>query len=163
MLCGLCKQKPATVHFKQVVNGVSQEMSICADCAKDNGISATAPLGLAEMLVGMSAKAVPAETADEGRKACAACHMRLSDYRKTHRLGCPECYASFHDELAPMIDAMHRGTRHLGKVPAGALAATKIAALQGNLRTAVEEQRFEDAARLRDEIRALREASGQKP
>jgi len=159
MLCGICKQKPATVHFKQVVNGVSQEVNMCADCARDSGISVTAPLGLTDMLLGIGAKADP-KVADEERKACTVCHMRLSDFRKTHRLGCPECYGAFGEELSPMIEAMHRDTRHEGKVPASARAAARIAALRNALQEAVAEQRFEDAARLRDEIRGLRETSG---
>ncbi len=159
MLCGICKKNPATVHFKQVVNGVSQEMSICAECAKNSGISVTAPLGLTDMLLGMGANADP-KAAEDDKKACSACHMRLGDFRKTHRLGCPECYEAFGEELAPMIEAMHRGTRHVGKVPASARASARVAALQNALDKAVEEQRFEDAARLRDEIRGLKDTSG---
>jgi protein arginine kinase activator len=159
MLCGVCNKKAATVHFKQVVNGVSQEMNICADCAKNSGISVTAPLGLTDMLLGMGAN-TDSTASEEANKACAACHMRLGDLRKTHRLGCPECYGAFADELAPMIEAMHRDTRHSGKVPESARAVARIAAMQAELQKAVDEQRFEDAARLRDEIRGLRGKNG---
>jgi protein arginine kinase activator len=89
--------------------------------------------------------------------------MKQSDFKKNGRLGCPACYSAFEEELAPMLKAMHRQVRHVGKVPphspppeAGATdnAAERVR-LQRLLDAAVAREAFEEAARLRDQIRAL--------
>jgi len=154
MQCEICKEKKATVHFKQVNDGVVQEMYICETCAAKKGFDVGAPVGLSEFLFGVGAPG-PAEKPPAEDKACPACHMRRSDFRKTSRLGCPSCYETFADDLAPMLEDMHRGLTHVGKVPTGASAASRVAALRQALESAVVAQNFEEAARLRDLIREL--------
>jgi len=81
--------------------------------------------------------------------------MRRSDFKKTSRLGCPACYEAFAEELTPLLAAVHKGTHHIGKVPAGAAhdSPAEIVALQKQLNEAVAGERYEEAARLRDVIR----------
>ena len=59
-----------------------------------------------------------------------------------------------------MLANMHRGCRHEGKVPKEAIARiamkTRLNELENELATAVEEEGYEEAARLRDEISNLR-------
>ena len=155
MLCENCNENEATVHFKQVMNGVSEEMHLCAECAKSRGINVVPPLGLTDFLLGVGAAPAPAPGPHDNR-SCPGCHMRLGDFRKTSRLGCPTCYEAFGDELKPLLESMHRDTRHVGKVPASARAEAKIAGLRKSLGDAVAEQRFEDAAHIRDQIKELR-------
>jgi protein arginine kinase activator len=154
MQCELCKEKKATVHFKQVNDGAVQEMYICEACAARKGFDVGSPVGLSDFLFGIGSPG-PGEKPPADDRACPACHMRRSDFRKTSRLGCPSCYETFADELAPMLEDMHRGLAHVGKVPAGATPASRGAALRQALEGAVAAQNFEEAARLRDLIREL--------
>ena len=92
-------------------------------------------------------------------RKCPSCHMRSSDFRKTSRLGCATCYRTFAGELAPILEDMHRGDRHTGKVPRNA-AVIREEELRLQLEEAVAAQRFEEAARIRDAIRELEAGSG---
>jgi protein arginine kinase activator len=55
---------------------------------------------------------------------------------------------------------MHKGMTHLGKVPSHALERKnfhdRMAALEDKLKSAIKSERYEDAARLRDEIADLK-------
>ena len=155
MKCEICKEKTATVHFKQVCDGVAQEMYLCQACAAKKGFDVEAPVGgLTEFLFGLGAPKHGGKPPSDD-KACPACHMRRSDFQKTSRLGGPACYDTFAADLAPILEEMHRGGVHLGKVPAGATRDSRLSALKGALDRAVAAQNFEEAAQLRDRIREL--------
>lgn len=156
MLCQVCKTKNAAVHFKQVSDGVAQELYLCETCAAQKGFTVESPLGLTDFLFGMGTPKNQSKPPGEDR-ACPACHMRRSDFRKTSRLGCPQCYETFASDLAPILDDMHQGSVHAGKVPAGATRFSRTAALRKALDKAVAVQDFEEAARLRDQIRGASE------
>ena len=154
MQCEICKEKQATVHFKQVCDGSARDLYICGACAAKKGFDVSAPMGLTDFLFGLGAPK-DTEKAPAVDKACPACHMRRSDFRKTSRLGCPSCYDTFAEELDPMLDDMHHGRVHVGKVPVGATPLSRVAALRKSLAAVVAAQNFEEAARLRDLIRQL--------
>jgi protein arginine kinase activator len=92
----------------------------------------------------------------KGDRVCPACQMRFSDYRKTSRLGCPRCYETFSEDLAPALAGMHRGRLvHCGKIPSGRNARLEVVkTLQSSLEDAVSHQNFEEAARIRDQLHA---------
>jgi protein arginine kinase activator len=156
MMCQLCGEQPAAVHLKQIVGGEVRELNVCEGCASKNGFDVHSPLDMADFLFGLGTPPAPAETAEE--TTCPACHFRDSDFRRLSRLGCPRCYEAFAEMLNPMIENMHRGTEHRGKVAARAASAAQLKVLEGQLEAAVTEQRFEDAARIRDRMQGLRAA-----
>lgn len=158
MLCEVCQENEAAVHLTQVVDGNVRKLHLCQGCASQSGLNIDSALSLTDVLFGLGA----AEEKEPGgpEKTCPACHMRRADFRKTARLGCPACYDTFADELASLLTGMHRGTTHTGKIPhntARALVEAKsLSALQDQLDTAIREEKYEEAARLRDLIRKLR-------
>ena len=151
MKCEICKAGEATVHFKQVCNGSVKELYACEKCAAQNGFDAQSPLSMTDLLFGTRDQA---DKAPAPEKTCPVCGMRRRDFRKTQRLGCAACYETFAEELAPLLRAMQKGCRHVGKVPAGEMVSAEVAALQQALEKAVAAQDFEEAAQLRDRIRA---------
>ena len=158
MLCECCQEHEATIHLTQVINGKSRELHFCEACAEQSGLNVEGVMSLPEILFGMGTPQPEGEGQD---KSCPHCHLRKIDFKKTARLGCPRCYESFAEELTPMLSAMHKGTQHVGKVPAqaraGMEASAKLADLQKQLADAVKAENYEEAARLRDR---LREAGG---
>ena len=157
MKCEICNANEAVVHVKQVVNGDMKEMHVCESCAAEHGFDVHSPMTMTDFLFGMGmdrAKETPAVD-----KACPACHLKLSEFHKRTRLGCPECYVAFADELSPVLASMHRGVRHVGKVPGGERVAQEALDLQTALDEAVRKQEFEEAARLRDRINELKSTS----
>jgi len=150
MLCELCNQSPATVAIKQAADGEVRELFVCPACArKANGEEPESML--VELLFG-AAFAMGAEAAES---RCPCCGLTHKEFRKRSRLGCDACYAHFARELAPLLRDMHRGERHAGKVPGRVHQAAEGARLEAALQAAVAAQRFEEAAQLRDALRAL--------
>ena len=65
-----------------------------------------------------------------------------------------------------MLGNMHKGTTHVGKVPRRAVERKslydRLTQLQGDLDQAVKAERYEDAARVRDEIHQVKQAFEEK-
>jgi protein arginine kinase activator len=92
---------------------------------------------------------------------CGVCGFTQADFKKVGRLGCGECYRTFAEPLRGLLKTMHKGGRHVGKVPQAVRqnqdSAEQLKALQKRLDKAVAAEDFEAAAALRDEIKQLKE------
>ena len=158
-MCETCGKKVATVHWTEMVNDAVKKMHLCEACAAAKGLDINNPAAFPDVLFGLGPQKEPATK--EQDIACPLCHMRISDFKKTSRLGCQACYDTFADELKPLLAAMHKGNQHVGKVPAHKKAKTEAkvgllpspAVLRRKLETAIAAEQYEEAACLRDQIR----------
>jgi protein arginine kinase activator len=95
---------------------------------------------------------------------CPRCGFTQADFKKAGRLGCSDCYATFSEGLEGLLKTMHKGTRHIGKVPRALQqsrdVAERLKALQKQLSKAIAGEDFEQAALLRDEIRLMNQELG---
>ena len=166
MVCMVCKEKDATVHLTQMVEGKIKKVDLCEGCAKAKGVDDPAGFSLVDLLLDLGsaqekAPEAPEATAEPG---CPTCGFTQTDFKKTGRLGCADCYEMFADPLRGLLKNMHKGSRHTGKTPGGARndgpSPEQIQALQERLAEAVAAENYEDAARLRDQIKALKDAGG---
>ena len=166
MLCEGCNESDATIHLTQVVDGVVKKVHLCETCAAQNGLDVSGPMALTDILKGMGGsfgeelEELEKELAPDGPEiSCPACHLRRSDFKKSGRLGCPECYETFETELIPLIKGMHRSEKHIGKVPAQEMGRiqqqVRVAELEEKLGFAVDSENYEEAAKLRDALRDL--------
>src|SRR5664280_2976241 len=161
MLCTICKEKPATVHLTQIVGDKMQKLDLCEDCAKTKGINDPTSFGLADLdlVLGLGASQQLEQAAGGVELKCPRCGFTQADFKKAGRLGCPECYKTFADGLETLLKSMHKGTRHVGKVPESLRhtrdLSDRLMALQKKLNKAVEDENFEQAALLRDEIKNM--------
>ncbi len=157
MLCESCNEREATVHLTQVADGSVKKVHLCEECAAKSGFDIHGPMSITDILLGMGGAAPGTEGED---RSCSRCHMRRADFKKTGRLGCPDCYQTFEAELLPMIKAMHRNDQHTGKVPSRedlrVRMTAEIASVQKALDEAVAGEKYEDAARLLDQIATCR-------
>ena len=164
MFCDVCKSKEAKVFLTQIVEGKMQKVNLCEGCSKEKGVNDPTGFALADLLLGLGA-AQEIEKNPLGIR-CSVCGFSQTDFKKTGRLGCSACYDAFAEGLSGMLKNMHRGLIHTGKVPARlALAlsrARELAALQQGLEKAILEEKFEDAAGLRDKIRLLESEEGKE-
>jgi len=159
MLCERCQQREATIHLTQVVDGEVKKVHLCQKCAEEAGFDLQGSVSVSDILLGMGVGKAQESTPEKVTR-CPRCGMGLSDFKQRERLGCPACYDAFADELMPLIKAMHRSERHVGKRPgeAGGLpmgVRRELEQLRGALESAVAEENYEEAARLRDRIRSL--------
>lgn len=160
--------------MQQFINGQKVEVHLCQQCAFkiDNP----------EMLVSLEnvfkgfldqlntqyfpqdvpQNKVKSPCAHAHTKACIRCGMTFNKFKTGARLGCEVCYKSFKHEVEVLLKNVQGSTRHEGKYPrrmgADILSRRQIIDLRSQLKKAVEAEDFEDAARLRDEIRSLESA-----
>lgn len=158
MICEICKEREATVHLTQVVDGTIKKLHLCEECAAKSGFDIQAPISITDILLGMGVQKEPAGSPVE--RTCPRCHMRRADFKKTGRFGCAHCYEAFAEELPPLLRAMHRSDQHIGKVPASegerVRASAELTHLQQLLDKAIAGENYEEAAKLRDRIQGLR-------
>jgi|TARA_Y100000588_G_scaffold110850_1_gene121513 protein arginine kinase activator len=135
-----------------------KKIDLCEDCANEKDVMNPESFGIADMLLGLGASQ-ELEAAGGGQMVCDTCGFTHADFKKSGRLGCPECYSIFEVPLESMVKQMHKGTEHQGKFPKAlrqARAATVAREnLQERLAKAIEEENYEMAAQLRDELKAM--------
>ncbi len=165
MLCEVCKQAQATVHLTEIVNEQMTELHLCETCANQKGAQVESHFGLADLLSGLADFSKTQEPEEISSKACPTCGMTYDDFRKVGRLGCAECYATFKRSLGSLLKRIHGSPIHLGKSPARLVkpvkAKTELAELKRKLDRAIENEAFEEAARLRDQIRRMEQQEQQ--
>lgn len=170
MLCEVCQEREATVHYTKVVNNQKTEYHLCEQCARDKGHELDFSLGfdpgfsIHNLLAGLlnmgSGPSQQAEAALFTDNRCPSCGLSYKDFRQSGRLGCADCYAAFERQLEPLVRRIQGTGNHGGKVPerqGGSLKLErKIEHMSRRLELVVEREEFEEAARLRDELRELR-------
>ena len=168
MPCSECNKNLATVHMTKVENGQISKVHLCEECAGHQGGSEmSGVIDLSDVLASipqMIALLVDAGemeefSSDAPLPRCEACGSSLDDLRETGRVGCPQCYESFAPRLAPLLERIHGRTEHMGKIPARAGAhivrSHRLRELRRDLGERIATEEFEEAARIRDEIKAL--------
>lgn len=160
MLCDICKKNVATVHLTQMVEGKTKKVDLCEACSKDKGVDDPTGFSLADLLLGLGAAQEMEQATAGGEIKCPHCGFTQADFKKAGRLGCAECYKVFSEGLETLLKTMHKGTRHVGKVPQlyrqSQDLADKLKSLQKKLEKAITDEDFESAATLRDEVKAVR-------
>ena len=157
MKCEKCGKNEATVYYEQTVNGVTHTMRLCPVCAQSAGLESFPAMGFWGEPFGGSS--LWREVGSAAERRCPSCGTTERTLRKSGRVGCADCYAAFRDVLTPYLQKVHGATRHIGAAPAPAPDAPApqqtdpLAALRTQLKAAVEREDYEQAARLRDEIR----------
>ena len=158
MKCERCG-RPATTHIHTVINGLVVEKHLCGYCESMIQLNNFGNLGVMNLLASVFSDESLNAKNDITEKRCRGCGSLYSDIASKGLLGCDKCYETFYKQLFPTLKRIHGNTRHFGKIPLNAsprLASVPDASvLKINLKKAVEEENYELAAKLRDQIRAL--------
>jgi protein arginine kinase activator len=154
MTCQRCPAE-ASVHLTEKVNGKVREVHLCGACARKAGLPlGPAPeLGLDAVLEKLVLKHVDALVGNQARLACPDCGLTYLEFRIDGRLGCPHDYETFTAGLVPLLRRSHGATRHVGKQPCRRPSMFSRLRLRARLREAIAREDFEEAARLRDQLR----------
>lgn len=168
MICEKCKKNQATIFYEETINGQSRSYSLCHDCAtamKQSGeLEIHQELGTPIPFGGMTSSlfgslfGIP-EITRASKKSCPFCHATLEHFKRNGKVGCPTCYDTFKEELLGTIRSLHASVKHVGRAPAKLKkhreGQARLEELKSMLSRAIAEENFEQAATLRDEIRAL--------
>lgn len=153
MKCQSCGKKEATVKYYENINGAKKELHICSDCANKLGF-AHFPDIFSPMFV-----SIPDYIDDEVLE-CEKCGYTLDDYTKTGLFGCPECYNTFNESLDELFLKIHGKNRHvkLDKTKSKDKIENKkykIEELKEQIQQLIKEEKYEEAAVIRDKIKKL--------
>src|SRR5213083_3008764 len=111
MKCQKCT-KAATLHITEVVSEDQfEELHLCEQCANKYLYEPQQKGG------GGKAGAEPVAESEEGlfnQHECPRCGMKFAEFRNTGRLGCPDDYQEFREELTPLLENIHGETKHCG-------------------------------------------------
>lgn len=170
MICQECNQRPATLHFTKIVNGEKATIQLCEKCAQEKGefftTDGSAGFSINDLLAGiLSLDNVMQKTNSNPTPTshviqCKECKMTFQQFIKVGRFGCANCYDAFKERLTPILKRLHSGNiTHGGKVPeriGGSIhLKKKVQQLRAELRILIEQEEFEKAATVRDQIRSL--------
>jgi protein arginine kinase activator len=158
MLCDQCGTNEAIIHLTQIENNEMKTLHLCEECAAAKGLEPGQSVGNLPLTEFLSQVGKGSEPTPVG--PCAFCGLRLEEFKKSGRLGCPQCYVSFEPHLGSLLRRLHGATQHVGKVylppdPSLAEQQERLAGLRRKLDRAVASEDFERAAQIRDMIRTL--------
>lgn len=168
MSCEKCGERPAQVRYTEYREGESKKLMICFECAKALGFEvdpasgeapAEAPDAAVAAVVLVSTSLQPAVKAVPEHERCPKCGLTSAEFQRISRFGCEKCYEVFAPALDAWFEKIHGASSHRGRLPgapeepAATPSAREIAELQERLASAIREEDFEEAARLRDRLR----------
>jgi protein arginine kinase activator len=151
---------PATVHLTDIIQKKRREIHLCDACAQQHQLLPASPkaeLNIPALLQFLIQQTLSAVGKLEHSESCPDCGMSYSLFRSQGRLGCPTDYVAFRTALEPLLERIHRRVKHVGKVPSKVRLAqqrAEIEQLKQQLRQLVQDERYEEAAQLRDLIRS---------
>lgn len=154
MKCQSCGKREATVRYKENINGKKQEIFLCESCADKMGFINFSDL-FSPMFV-----SIPEVFSKPEVKKCKKCGYTFEKYSKTGMFGCEECYKTFEETLDELFLKLHGKNRHI--VQKKNLEKTekekveeKIENLKCKIKELIDEEKYEEAAIIRDEIKKL--------
>ena len=152
MLCQACHKNEATVHLTEIKDGQVVSVHLCEQCAREKGLQVTPPFSMSDFLSGLTELNLAPE---EETARCPQCGLSLAEFRSAGRLGCGRCYRVFQRSLLPLIKTLQKGESHQGKVPSTHPVRPGPEELKKALQKALGREEYEEAARLRDQIKRL--------
>lgn len=182
MRCENCGNNEANVRYTQIINGVKKEMHLCEECSRELGIGTSLgfdmnidiPSFFGGFFDEYNTLNLLPTFGNVRHEQCRACGMTYDEFSRTGKFGCISCYDTFSDRLDPILKSIQGNNRHIGrKAKRNASNAfenldkekdkskketkenDKISELKNKLKLAINDERYEDAAKLRDEINEL--------
>lgn len=168
MLCDKCQKRQATVHLTKVINGAKEESHLCEECAKEAGMMPSfhgfgdfweEPFSFPNMFGSFFNPSQTDVLTGQSEARCPHCGTSLRELQQDGRLGCASCYDTFRPQLERTLKSIHGNIRHRGKLAKSAgedlLARKELESLKKQLSKAIADEEYEEAAKLRDQIRNL--------
>lgn len=160
MLCEECGSHPACVHLLKVLNGVKTEKHLCENCASAVGelcFTTGIHFSVNDLVKAMFSQEM--KPSSDAELSCPNCGMAFENFSNSGKIGCNVCYEVFFEQLEPILRRVHGTNCHTGKVPHKAGTAVRlrlqVKGLRQELDRSVQREDYENAAKLRDNIRNL--------
>lgn len=167
----MCGQREATVHLLELIDSQQKSVWLCNICAsgridlprEEEDEPTFRPAADSDGDSSSLASFLGQGFAEDGQRshvsACPNCGYEIKGFQDSNRFGCADCYLHFRAQILPILARFHRHASHVGKVPqqAGGVASRQgeLTRLRVALEKAIRSESYEDAARLRDQVRDL--------
>lgn len=174
MLCQNCGKGEANVRYTQIINGVKKEMILCEKCSKELGVSDfnfNMPINLSSFFGEFLENQENLATNFLITKPfiCEVCGMDDEEFASTGKFGCENCYEVFSGKIDPILKNIQAGNRQVGRTAKNQIkqeTQTKVQPtqkqekypveeLKKQMKQAIKEEQYEEAAKLRDAIRKI--------
>lgn len=183
MKCQNCGENEANIYYTQIINGVKKEINICQKCAQQLGLEQmnySMPIDFSSFFgeflenndTDMFQDYLPKKV------QCSQCGMTLEEFAEMGKFGCANCYEVFHNQVDQLLKNIYGTDTHIGRkmlanskqekiedkrVESNSKSKenlNKIEKLKQELKQAIQVENYEEAAKLRDEIKKLEEERG---
>lgn len=181
MLCENCKKREANVRYSENINGIKKEMHLCETCSQKLGITDRMEFRMPSLELSSffgsfledfsTSDFIPLLNEVKLIK-CDSCGSTFDDIINTGRYGCANCYDVFEDRMDPILKKLQGANRHNGrlgkisdnnvkfnkkeKLESENITNNKLEQLQEKIKKAIKDERYEEAAKIRDEINKLK-------
>lgn len=163
--CTECK-RPIAVWYTEIVGNTISQTSMCSEC----------PV-LQRKLHGQTGERELGQIQGETSLACGECGTTLESLRVGNPLGCSNCYEVFNDIIISelitldkipqrLVTTKKNVPMHIGRGPGEIREISpslRLLALNEALSETLKREDYEQAAWLRDQIKALTEENPEKP
>ena len=93
--------------------------------------------------------------ARNAQSPCPKCNMDIHSLMSSGRIGCANCYSHFADFIRTLVmKVQNKATTHIGKKPKDT-SGGNMEILKQELEMAIKEEKYEEAAVLRDKIKGI--------
>ena len=174
MLCKNCNKNEATFHYTEIINGVKKEIALCNECRKQLGISSldfNIPLGIPDFFSDFFEESTFMSEFDSTNKIkCDKCGITYDEFIDGGKVGCSSCYTAFENKLDSILKNIHGSNMHKGRLINSPKTKkvkeikenpnkNKIEELKLKLKELVKEEKYEEAAKVRDEIKKVEKSN----
>ena len=174
MLCQNCRKNEANIRYTQIINGVKTEIALCSNCAKKAGMDGfdmpDFPINFHSILGDFFndyAENSLLPSFQGTAVKCKNCGTTYNDFIETGMFGCSDCYDTFSGPIDSLLKNLHGTAKHIGRGSNISTEGIKVEKnkndkkqitnkkndLQKELEKAIKEERYEDAAKIRDQLK----------
>lgn len=167
MKCENCHEREATMHITTGKGFSKKEQFLCEQCADESFSTQYSSFSddsfnIHQLLKSLAHHKNITEQ-EQSAERCDTCGSTIETILQNGKFGCSECYESFGDKVQEIVTRVqHHQHAHVGKVPTRSAEHLKVKrqldGLKHKLNELVDEQEFEEAAVVRDEIKAIETA-----
>lgn len=159
MLCQNCNINQATILINRNVNGENKQYHLCHICAVQIDVDISFDKLFQGFLDTFFQTSSMPKTKVVNALVCDKCGFTYEDFKNKGKLGCGACYKTFKHQLLSVLNNIQGSTQHNGKFPkkfgVQMLQQHELDNLKIALRKAIDSEEYEEAATLRDKIKAL--------
>ena len=172
MFCENCGRNYANVKYTKIINGQKNELFLCEECSNKLGIqNFNIPIDISSFFSDffdeIENENLFPQILSSKKMKCDKCNLTFEEFIQTGKLGCSECYTAFETRIDPLFKNLYGTNRHIGRlgkiensIPLDgeekeSVENTEIQELRKRLKKSIQEENYEEAAKLRDEIKKL--------